>query len=493
MMIRQAEVNIGVRKAAKQIIVSAMALAVLCLVCRFAFCRGYTLYVPWQTRAEDMTAANGITAVPEHPEILRADAPEPFADSLRIRLHAGRPGDTDLYVYDSHGAMISMHVMHVGPAGTVYDGNTGGFTGDAVLMITLGVFWLLVSAIMLWHYMIADGPDFYAYSTIYYAGFSLFALVTGAVMLTLTLCHIALPFRYTMIDVLDSIRGAGIRFMQLTTPLMILFAAVMAIANMVLLLHERASLRNLIGIGISVLLAAGEALGWYMFTRDFSGAEWEGRLFDTLQNTYATVFIYFECMLMGAVISGIRAARHEPESACDYIIVLGCWFRRDGTLPPLLRDRTDRALAYWRRQQSETGHEAVLITSGGQGPDEPMPEAQAMRAYLLRQGVPDELILTEEHSRSTLENMVNSRKLLKNDGREPRVVFSTSSYHVFRSGLWARRAGLRAEGIGSRTAWWFWPNAFIRETVGLLLHRWRQELLLLVLLVVFFGAMTMLI
>ena len=42
-----------------------------------------------------------------------------------------------------------------------------------------------------------------------------------------------------------------------------------------------------------------------------------------------------------------------------------------------------------------------------------MPEAAAIRAYLLSRGIPDSAILTEEQSASTLENIAFSRKLME--------------------------------------------------------------------------------
>ena len=57
-----------------------------------------------------------------------------------------------------------------------------------------------------------------------------------------------------------------------------------------------------------MLLLAGEALGLYLNGRNLMGAEWEIRLQDTLENVYATVFVYFECMLAGAVICLIGIA-----------------------------------------------------------------------------------------------------------------------------------------------------------------------------------------
>ena len=101
------------------------------------------------------------------------------------------------------------------------------------------------------------------------------------------------------------------------------------------------------------------------------------------------------------------------------------------------------------------------------------------------------MILTETKSRNTLENMSFSGEMIREKNPEGKVLFATSSYHVFRSGILAKRAGLTAEGIGSRTRWWFWPNAFIRETAGLLHKRWKQELLFLVMLLIFFWLLSM--
>ena len=120
-----------------------------------------------------------------------------------------------------------------------------------------------------------------------------------------------------------------------------------------------------------------------------------------------------------------------------------------------------------------------------------MPEAEAIRQYLLSKGIEDRLILPEDRSRNTYENMDFSRRIIEEENPESQVVFATSSYHVFRSGLCARQAGLTAEGIGSKTKWWFWPNAFMRETVGLMQKRWKQELLFLVTLIAFFGTLSM--
>ena len=480
------------RRAVKQILVSGTALLVLCVICRLFFFRTYTVRYHLYPSGADGSVPAVIQAEPEKPGIVRIGGYSISGNTLSLRVIPEKPGKTFLALSDAEGNRVGYVSLRVSRFRTLYEGNTGGFSGDTAAMVASTLFWLLTGAIMAWNFFQTRGPSFYRYQTIYLAGFSVFALITGLCLLEVTIRHLLDPGSYSMLYVYSALSGASPRFLQLTAPLVLAFAAAMAVSNAALLRHERPRFQNVLGILVGLLLVAGLYLGWRLISADFSGSEEEGRIFSVLQNTYATLFVYCECMLAGSVVCGLLAARHRPAPDKDFIIILGCWFRRDGSLPPLLRGRVDRALSFWREQKKSTGREACFIPSGGQGRDESMPEAEAMRRYLLSQGVPDRLILPETASRSTLENMTFSGRIIREANPDGKTVFSTTSYHVFRSGVWAAEAGLPAEGIGSRTKWWFWPNAFMRETVGLLLKRWKQELLLLAVLVAYFALLTFL-
>ena len=473
------------RKAAKQITVCTIVLFLLCIVCRLLFFNQFSIYIP----AEH--AEQGRITV-KNPDVLQTGKAVFFPDYVRIPVSAREQGESDIIFRTEENGREFLHVMRADRFRTVYDMNTGNFTGDTAVLIAVTLFWLLVSAIMLWHFLRAKGPAFYDYGTIYYAGFFLFALASGLTMLNVTVRHFVHPESYNMYNAYSAISSAGTHYMLMTAPAMILFACAVAVSNVVLLRHEqRPRLKSALGLLVSLLLITGEAAGLYLWSRDFMGSEWEARIFSTLQNTYCTAFIYVQCMLTGAIICGIRAARQNPAPDKDFIIILGCWFRQDGSLPPLLKGRADKALEFWHMQKEETGREAIFIPSGGQGTDEPMPEAEAVRQYLLSNGIGEQLILPETGSANTLQNMSNSGKIIRETGHTGKTLFATSSYHVFRSGLLARQSGLPAEGIGSKTKWWFWPNAFLRETAGLLQKRWKQEIGFLILLIVFFGFLTM--
>ena len=477
------------KRAARQIALSAVILLAFCAVCRLAFSNVHLLHVPLYSQAEEDRQVRRLEV--ENPEVLSVGDLRTGRDMGRVPLRPLKPGRTSVRAVNSSGETITRYEVRVDRFLTIHEENNGGFTGDTAALIAVTLFFLLVSGIMLWNFFQARGPAFYSYTTIYFAGFSLFALVTGVQLLAVTVSHLLDPVNYSMLSAYAAIYGASARFLYVTLPLILCFAAALAVSNIALLRHERYRPQNVLGILAALLLVIGAGGVLYLVGRNASGPEWEIHLRTSLENVCATVYVYFECMLAGSVVCGVKAARHRPDRDKDFIIILGCWFRRDGSLPPLLRGRVDRAIAFWRSQKAETGKEAVFIPSGGQGGNESMPEAEAMARYLREQGVPPALIRLEDKSRNTFQNMAFSGKIVREEQPAGKVVFATTNYHVFRSGVWAARAGLPAEGIGSRTKWWFWPNAFMRECVGLLAARWKTELLLLLVLMAFFWTLSM--
>lgn len=248
---------------------------------------------------------------------------------------------------------------------------------------------------------------------------------------------------------------------------------------------------NVLGILVSICLVAGETVNFFAFS-SFAGSILEYRIFSVIENLYCSVYVYFECMLAGSIICGIHAVKQKPAFDKDFIIILGCAIKRDGSLTPLLKGRVDRALDFWTKQRNATGKVAVIIPSGGQGTDEVMAESEAMRRYILSEyEVPAEYVIAEKKSKNTYENMEFSKKIIEERMPNAKTVFSTTNYHVFRSGIWAVKAGLDAEGIGSRTKWWFWPNAFMRECVGLIQNKLKQEAILLFILAAVFAGLAM--
>ena len=137
--------------------------------------------------------------------------------------------------------------------------------------------------------------------------------------------------------------------------------------------------------------------------------------------------------LLGAVLWG---GRDRIEGRPGVLVVLGCQVHPWGP-SVLLQDRLNTALAYWQEHP-----ETVIVVSGGQGPDEPTTEAQAMYDYLVARGVPAEQIHREETSHNTWENVNYSLALLKELGLEGEgVAVVSNGFHLTRVEMLWRRAG----------------------------------------------------
>ena len=179
----------------------------------------------------------------------------------------------------------------------------------------------------------------------------------------------------------------------------------------------------------------------------------------------------------------------RPHKNQDYVIVHGAGLR-NGNVSPLLAKRVNKAIDFYNKQK-KTEAPPKLIMSGGQGHDEPRSEAEAMAEYANGKGIPVSDILLESQSTTTLENMRFSKQIMDGDAKgEPyRAIYATSSYHLLRTGIYARRAGLKIIGIGAKTAFYYMPVALLREYIAYIVMHWKRNIAFAVLGFLFSSAM----
>ncbi len=348
----------------------------------------------------------------------------------------------------------------------------------AAICVVAAVYALGMALALLWGFREQIGYNPYSYKAIFDFGFALFALAVLATLAILAARILRSPEVYTLDAVLRALLGSAKTYMLLSAPFLLLFSAALCVSNIALIRHEGRRLVNVLGIVLSFLLLAGAA-GLFWFDYAASGSQREVMVHDLFANLFAAIYLYFECMLIGTIVADTIAACHEPEMNKDILIVLGCGLKPDGTPTPLLQGRLDRALDFYQRQLSEPGKALTFIPSGGQGSDEAISESAAMKRYLTAHGVPTERIIEEDRSTNTFENMKFSKEKIWEIRPDAKIAFATTNYHVFRSGLFARRVKMRAVGMGAKTKWYFWPNAAVREFVGLLTkHKGKQALIL---------------
>ena len=153
------------------------------------------------------------------------------------------------------------------------------------------------------------------------------------------------------------------------------------------------------------------------------------------------------------------AQAHVEQSAgtSDAIIVLGAQVYPSGELSPQLALRMEAA---WEAYQKAP---RLIVVCGGQGGNEPLPEGEAMRDWLLEKGVPDDQVIAETGSMNTRQNLQNAIALLP---AARRVTIVTSDYHLPRALQIARDLGLDADGIGSPCKPEYWMKNHAREVLA---------------------------
>ena len=318
----------------------------------------------------------------------------------------------------------------------------------------------------------------YSYNVIYYLAFALFVFFVLAFHVPATIRAFSDSAPLTIEQVLSLLSGAARNYLYLISAFIIPFSAVLAISNLLLIKHEGFRPVNILGIFLGIFLVGGLVLV-LSYDRSLAGNPEGLRRHEITMNLVTSFYLYFVCMMIGSIAAGLIAAFYEPEPDKDIVIILGYSLREGEAAAAVLRKRVDRAVSFREKQLRETGKDLVFITSGGKGTDESLSESRWMHDYLIQQGIPEDRIIEEDQSATTHENMKFSKEKIREINPKGKIAFSTSNYHVFRSGLYARREKIRAVGMGAETKWYFWPNASVREFAGILSeHRMKQAIIL---------------
>ena len=268
-------------------------------------------------------------------------------------------------------------------------------------------------------------------------------------------------------------------FTMVLFPLAILFAIFLCISNAILLFKEGKSLTNILGFVLGLALIVGT-----MMVKDIYGIL--DNIFDVhsyagycislaIENVISITLTYLECMMVATIYVTLKSMRHKIKQEKDYMIVLGCKVLDSGRPGGMLRKRIETALDF----ASGLEKKPVMVFSGGQGLDEPISEAESMKNYAVSKKYDGKMVL-EDESKTTRQNFVFSKEKI---GTGENVAFSTTDFHVFRSGVIATKYGFKnIEGIGARSPWYYFNNCLIREFVANLNSERKMHILNLLVL-----------
>lgn len=418
----------------------------------------------------------------------------PWADKeLVIDFKSAGSGKTDVTViYNNENSdedtSYHEHVysFHVNSFGTIIENTKGtNFTAYRYVIFAVFAFLIVTIAVMAWSFIESMRKAQFSYYMIAYGGLGLFS----AALLTFLIYKFMNNVITSMYEFIYTVGGIGDEFVLVMTPLMLFMAVAVSISNIWLMKNEGFRPVNGLGIVISVLWLAGTLITTRII--NLNPSILDRKIINIFIFILIYILCYFECMLISTIVCAAMASKYKPALNKDYIIILGCAIRNDGSLTPLLKARTDTAVDFEKAQYEKTGKHAVFVPSGGQGDDEIISESEAMERYLTETGIPASQILREDKSVNTYQNFKFSKEIIDNSNKENKdinIAFASTNYHIFRGYILSKKLGFYAQGISAKTKWYFFPNAFIREFIGLLVDKkWYHLLFIIVIILSFFS------
>lgn len=291
-------------------------------------------------------------------------------------------------------------------------------------------------------------------------------MLFGVVLFLIALYYFTYQLGLATYQVEDyyTINSVYLVFVAISIPGTLLAISVLLFANnKTLMQKEGRRIRNLFSAVIAVALLFILGYSVYFFVASLQGV--------SLTSSFLYVYImgllcyflwFFFTLALYAILYNATPLFKKPQ----YIIVLGSGLIGD-KVPPLLASRLDRAVKLFKRYNEQP----LLITSGGQGHDELVAEAVAMKQYMLEQhGLRDDQVIVEDQSTTTYENLMFSKKIIhdKLGTANGFGAVVTNDFHVLRASIYTRKVGLHAKGVAAKTTFYYVPNAFTREYIGML-------------------------
>ena len=221
--------------------------------------------------------------------------------------------------------------------------------------------------------------------------------------------------------------------------LLYLLAAVLVVYSLSLVFLSNFNMGNLM-----VWLLTGCVTGYAVFRRPIN-AWFSAGIGRVVFGVLAVLVCLYLAVIAFVAVSGYL---HPPTGNEQVVIVLGAGLHRDKP-------------------------SKLLVTSGGQGRDEWVPEGDAMRDYLIAKGLPPERVLSENRSTSTEENFAFSLALLQSRGfsQTTPIVYVSNEFHCYRAGQYAAMAGFtNVSELAAATPLRSVLPCYMREALALLYY-----------------------
>lgn len=177
--------------------------------------------------------------------------------------------------------------------------------------------------------------------------------------------------------------------------------------------------------------------------------------------TIAIIGIVVFICLMGFIMSQSSTSVDYKE---DVVIILGAGVK-NGKVSKALQLRLDAGIDYHHKNP-----DAYIVVAGGLTPQKDTTEASVMRDYLVQHGIPEDIIIVEDKSLSTMENYIFTMDILNSRGiNHNSIVFITNDFHIYRAKTYANYCGFKnAHPLSTRTDIFTIAPALMREVFGVM-------------------------
>ncbi len=406
---------------------------------------------------------------------------------LSLKIEAITPGKTYITIKsddESFYDIIPIYVHNLGIITT--DSYFGNCNGSIIIPISIIIILTYVLYLIIKIYKQNVKKNIYQYKNIAYLGIIIFlSFVLLNQFLTI--------LNYDgLIHTIKSTIESSYTFSTTLLPIAFITSILVTISNIVLIKKEGFKIKNILGLILNI--------SFYLITffplilnNILQSAVWidvhneQGIALYIQEFVNLSVYViisYIECILLSTIILQLIAIKRKPHLNKDFILILGCMIKKDGTLTNLLKGRVDKAIEFRDFQKKETGKDLIFIPSGGKGSNEVISEAEAIKNYLLKRGIKEKNIIMEDKSKNTFENIKFSYNIIKRKMDKANIILSTTNYHIFRAGVIATKQHIPIECIGARTKTYFWINAFIREFIATIYSEKKKHIMIISLIII---------
>lgn len=132
-----------------------------------------------------------------------------------------------------------------------------------------------------------------------------------------------------------------------------------------------------------------------------------------------------------------RYSHKDQRQKADVIIVLGAALSSD-VVSPVFRERLNHSITLYNE-----GYADKILVTGGIGEGSYLSDAYVAGMYLMEQGIPEEDILLEEESETTLSNLENAKTIMDENEFSSALIVS-DPMHMKRAMLFAKDVGITA-------------------------------------------------